>query len=321
MLKYLCSNWENSQEQRNEEEAIAEVLSTNYPAVEETTRLSEKDDETEGSLVTIQEDDETQAESEEPSDNPIQKDDLVYEIVSKQPSESIIQQTRLEPEEPSEPEEAQDFEVSLEDVQADVQEDEQSEEPSEPPPKKMRKASTKRVQRGSNVSKVRSKIGRGTKMSRATKVNRASTTSATTRNATSTTAPASTSCANRASKNRTVVQANPAASLNPVETPSPIARMLPNKRHWKWASSSRVLGGNQFFTAIRRGREKINIGDSVLFYSYRKPHEKPYIGKISSLWLNQKLEMRVKSEWFYRPEELQQPCILDPPVIFLSCDF
>lgn len=283
--------------------------------------------------MTIQEDDEAQVESEEP-DEPAQKDDLVFEIVSVQPSEPVIQQAQVESEEPSEPsdpsdpvqedEEAQmDFEESSEDIQAT---DEQSEEPSpEPTPKKMRSkvASTNRTQRG-NMSKIArriSKTGRVSKISRASKMNRVTKNRATTRNASSM-VPASTSCANanRASKNRATVQTNPSAPSNPVETPSPIARMLPNKRHWKWASGSRVSGGNQYFTAIRRGRETINIGDSVLFYSYRKPHEKPYIGKIVSLWLNQKLEMRVRSQWFYRPEELQQPCILNPPVIFLSCD-
>lgn len=215
-----------------------------------------------------------------------------------------------------------DFEESVEDVQAN---DEQSEEPlEESPRKKMRPkaASTNRTSIRGTMSKIArriSKIGRISKMNRVSKINRASTNRAT-RNA-STTVAASTNCtnANRTSKNRATVQTNHPAPSNPVETPSPIARMLPNKCHWKWASGSRVSGGNQYFTAIRRGRETINIGDSVLFYSYRKPHEKPYIGKIVSLWLNQKSEMRVRSQWFYRPEELQQPCILDPPVIFLSC--
>lgn len=257
-------------------------------------------------------------ESEE-SPEPTQKNDVVSEVISEKPSESVIQETQLESEEPSEPvqvyEEAQmDFTESSEDVQAN---DKQSEESSESTRKKTqpKAASTKRTStiRMSNIACRISKIGSISKVSRGSKMNRVSTNRASTRN-TSTTL---TSCANtnRASKNRATVQTNPGPS-NPVETPSPIARMLPNKRHWKWASSSRVSGGNQYFTAIRRGKETINIGDSVLFYSYRKPHEKPYIGKIVSLWLNQKLEMRVRSQWFYRPEELQQPCILDPPVIF-----
>lgn len=281
--------------------------------------MSEEDDETEGSLLTIQKDDEAQVEPEEST----QKNDVVSEAISEKPSEPVTQET-LESEEPSEPvqvyEEAQmDFGES-EDVQAN---DEQPEESPESTRKKTQpKASTNRTStiRGtmSNIACRISKIGRISKVNRVSKVNRISTNRATTRN----TSVASANCANtnRASKNRATAQTNPPGPSNPVETPSPIARMLPNKRHWKWASTSRVSGGNQYFTAIRRGRETITIGDSVLFYSYRKPHEKPYIGKIVSLWLNQKLEMRVRSQWFYRPEELQQPCILDPPVIFFSWD-
>lgn len=288
--------------------------------------MSEEDDETEDSLLTIQEDDEIQAEPEE-SPESTQKDDEISEVISEEPSEPVVQQTQLETEEPSEPsepvqvhEEAQmNFEPSLEDVQAN---DEQSEELPESTQKKIRPkaASTNRTSIRGTMSKIArriSKIGRISKMNRVSKMNRASTNRAT-RN--TSTVAASTNCTNtnRTSKNRATVQTNHSAPSNPVETPSPIARMLPNKCHWKWASSSRVSGGNQYFTAIRRGRETISIGDSVLFYSYRKPHEKPYIGKIVSLWLNQKSEMRVRSQWFYRPEELQQPCILDPPVIFLS---
>lgn len=284
--------------------------------------MSEENDETEGSLLTIQKDDEAQVEPEESPDS-TQKNDVVFEAISEKPTEPVTQETLLEPEEPSEPvqvyEEAQiDFGESSEDVQAN---DEQPEESPESTRKKTQpKASTNRISmiRGtmSNVACRISKIGRISKVNRVSKVNRISTNRATTRN----TSVASANCANtnRASKNRATVQTNSSGPSNPVETPSPIARMLPNKRHWKWASASRVSGGNQYFTAIRRGRETITIGDSVLFYSYRKPHEKPYIGKIVSLWLNQKLEMRVRSQWFYRPEELQQPCILDPPVIFFS---
>ncbi|XP_012235358.2 platelet binding protein GspB isoform X1 [Linepithema humile] len=102
------------------------------------------------------------------------------------------------------------------------------------------------------------------------------------------------------------------SASNPIETTSAIAPMLPNKRLWKWASKpNHTSGGNQYYTAIRRGRETINIGDSVLFYSY-KPNEKPYIGKIVQLW-SKKSEMKVKCDWFYRPEELHEPCGLNPP--------
>lgn len=324
----FLSNRENSWEQRNEEEE--DLPNTSFSAIEET-RLSEEDDETEESLVTAQKDDEVQIELEEPSE-PVQKDNDVQMV--SEPSESIqqtqiepkkeepIQQTQTESEEPLEPDQICDetqmeSEEFPEDVQANDEEPEESQEPVEKKLKVQQKASTNRastnrasVNRTSTISAIRGTTSRAS-------VNRVSTNRTTTNRAL--TRHASTNCgsATRVSKNRASNPTTVANPSNPVETPSPIARMLPNKRHWKWASSSRVSGGNQYFTAIRRGRETINIGDSVLFYSYRKPHEKPYIGKIVSLWLNQKLEMRVRSQWFYRPEELQPPCSLNPPVITL----
>lgn len=332
----FLSNGENSWE-RNEEEAVTDLPNTNFSALEET-RLSEEDDETEESFVTAQKDNEVhQIELEEPSE-PVQKDDDVQMV--SEPSESIqqtqieskkeelIQQTQAESEEPLEPDQICDetqmeSEELSEDVQANDEEPEESQEnPIEKKLKVQQKTSTNRTStnrtsvnrtltsHASTISAIRGTTSRAS-------VNRVSTTRTTTNRAL--TRHASTNCGSttRVSKNRASNPTTVTNPSNPVETPSPIARMLPNKRHWKWASSSRVSGGNQYFTAIRRGRETINIGDSVLFYSYRKPHEKPYIGKIVSLWLNQKLEMRVRSQWFYRPEELQPPCSLNPPVISL----
>jgi len=331
------SNQENSWEQRNEEEAITDLPNTSFSAIEE--RLSEEEDETEESLVTTQKDNEAQMELEESSE-PIQKDNDVQMI--SEPSKPI-QQTEVEPEEEESVQQNQIEEVEealepdqicdetqmeseefSEDVQAN---DEEPEEPVEKKLKIQQKASTNRsstnrasVNRTTNeTSTVSASAIRGS-TSRAS-VNRVSTNRTTTNRAstrqTSTVQTSNCGSASRVSKNRASNPTTLANPSNPVETPSPIARMLPNKRHWKWASTSRGSGGNQYFKAIRRGRETINIGDSVLFYSYRKPHEKPYIGKIVSLWLNQKLEMRVRSQWFYRPEELQPPCSLNPPVIFV----
>lgn len=346
------SNQENSWEQKNEEEAITDLPNISFSATDET-RLSEEDDETEESLPTVQKDNEAQVEFEEPSE-PVQKDDDVQMVSEplepvqqtqvEPEEEESIQQTQIEPEESSEPDQICDetqmeSEESSEDVQ--MNNEEKSEEP--PVEKKLKvqqKASTNRVTTNrastSQVSINRGSINRGsvnrsqastisasairgsTNRAPANRVstNRTTTNRALTRQGAST-AQASTSSAStsRVTKNRASNPTTLSNPSNPIETPSPIARMLPNKRHWKWASNSRVSGGNQYFTAIRRGRETINIGDSVLFYSYRKPHEKPYIGKIVSLWLNQKLEMRVRSQWFYRPEELQPPCSLNPPVI------
>ncbi|XP_039314883.1 uncharacterized protein LOC105204830 isoform X6 [Solenopsis invicta] len=323
------SNRENSWEQQNEEEANTDLPNTSASTIEEL-RLSEEEDETEES-VTVEKTNEAQVELEEP---PKPKDDDV-----QMTSESSEQQTEPEEEEPSEPiqqtiqeesEEPSELDQACDETQPESEEFSENvqtndEEPPEESPESVEKkvkiqktsrASTNRasVNRTSAVRGSTSRASANRVSTNRTTANRALTRHAATAQATTSQASTSSGPASRVSKNRasnqTTTQPNPPSS--PVETPSPIARMLPNKRHWKWASTSRVSGGNQYFTAIRRGRETINIGDSVLFYSYRKPHEKPYIGKIVSLWLNQKLEMRVRSQWFYRPEELQPPCSLNP---------
>ncbi|KAL0131790.1 hypothetical protein PUN28_002974 [Cardiocondyla obscurior] len=318
-------NWE----QRNEEEAMTDLLNASFSAAEET-RLSDEEDEIEESFATAQKDSKTRTEIEEPSEL-VQKNNDDDQTVPE-PPESIQQtQTEIESEpekkEPIQQTQAKEPEQNCDEGHTESEElseevqvnDEEPEEPQEPVVKKPKvqqkasRASANRVSanrtltsQASATSTVRGAANRAA-VNRAT-ANRPAANRALTRHAT-------TNCgtASRVTKNRTAnPTVAPANASNLVETPSPIARMLPNKRHWKWASSSRVSGGNQYFTAIRRGRETINIGDSVLFYSYRKPHEKPYIGKIVSLWLNQKLEMRVRSQWFYRPEELQPPCSLNP---------
>ncbi|XP_020288061.1 uncharacterized protein LOC109856804, partial [Pseudomyrmex gracilis] len=96
------------------------------------------------------------------------------------------------------------------------------------------------------------------------------------------------------------------------ESNSKIASMLPDKLIWKWENPTRTSGANQYFASIRRGREMISVGDSVSFYCLYR-NEKPYIGKIVKLWSNHKSQMKVKSNWFYRPEELDQPCKLTIP--------
>lgn len=121
------------------------------------------------------------------------------------------------------------------------------------------------------------------------------------------------STADRGSSN--IASNNPEASPVPEEaSTSKIASMLPDKLIWKWENPTRTSGANQYFASIRRGREMISVGDSVSFYCLYR-NEKPYIGKIVKLWSNHKSQMKVKSNWFYRPEELDQPCKLTIPVI------
>ncbi|XP_034941429.1 uncharacterized protein wge isoform X2 [Chelonus insularis] len=93
-----------------------------------------------------------------------------------------------------------------------------------------------------------------------------------------------------------------------VESRSKMAAFLPARQLWGWAGKGYRRPGakgrakKQFFKAIQRGNETIQIGDSAVFLSTGRP-DRPYIGKIESMWETTSSNMIVKVKWFYHPEE------------------
>ncbi|XP_044585672.1 uncharacterized protein LOC123265818 [Cotesia glomerata] len=93
-----------------------------------------------------------------------------------------------------------------------------------------------------------------------------------------------------------------------VESRSKMAAFLPARQLWGWAGKGYRRPGakgrakKQFFKAIQRGTETIQIGDSAVFLSTGRP-DRPYIGKIESMWETTSSNMIVKVKWFYHPEE------------------
>ncbi|XP_015116479.1 uncharacterized protein LOC107040773 isoform X2 [Diachasma alloeum] len=93
-----------------------------------------------------------------------------------------------------------------------------------------------------------------------------------------------------------------------VESRSKIAAFLPARQLWGWSGKGYRRPGakgrakKQFFRAIQRGSEAIQIGDSAVFLSTGRP-DRPYIGRIESMWETSSSNMIVKVKWFYHPEE------------------
>ncbi|KAK0167944.1 hypothetical protein PV327_001793 [Microctonus hyperodae] len=93
-----------------------------------------------------------------------------------------------------------------------------------------------------------------------------------------------------------------------VESRSKMAAFLPARQLWGWSGKGYRRPGakgrakKQFFKAIQRGSEAIQIGDSAVFLSTGRP-DRPYIGKIESMWETTNSNMVVKVKWFYHPEE------------------
>lgn len=126
------------------------------------------------------------------------------------------------------------------------------------------------------------------------------------------------------------------------EEQSKIAAFLPARQLWAWSgkgnkrNSGKGVRKKVFFKAIQRGKETISVGiagiprkctyaahyfcldfgltypafclwrlqvgDSAVFLSTGRP-DRPYIGRIESLWETTSNNRVVKVKWYYHPEE------------------
>ncbi|XP_067672870.1 trinucleotide repeat-containing gene 18 protein-like isoform X1 [Haliotis asinina] len=83
---------------------------------------------------------------------------------------------------------------------------------------------------------------------------------------------------------------------------------LPARQVWRWSGKSTKRPGlkgkakKEFYKAILRGKEFINVGDCAVFKSTGRPNL-PFIGRIQSMWEAWGGQMTVKVKWFYHPEE------------------
>ncbi|GLH05862.1 Protein winged eye [Gryllus bimaculatus] len=93
-----------------------------------------------------------------------------------------------------------------------------------------------------------------------------------------------------------------------VENRSKIAAFLPARQLWGWSGrgfkrpGAKGRGKKEFYKAIQRGKETIMVGDCAVFLSTGRP-DRPYIGRIESMWEAWGTNMVVRVKWFYHPEE------------------
>ncbi|XP_030369613.1 protein winged eye isoform X2 [Scaptodrosophila lebanonensis] len=89
---------------------------------------------------------------------------------------------------------------------------------------------------------------------------------------------------------------------------SKIAAFLPERQLWGWFGTAYRKAGvkgrarKQFYKTIKRGKETITVGDCAVFLSTGRP-DRPYIGRIESMWETTTGNKVVRVAWFYHPEE------------------
>lgn len=91
-----------------------------------------------------------------------------------------------------------------------------------------------------------------------------------------------------------------------------IASFLPPQhRLWRWADTGRKLSPKSrrvYHNVLARGgqedTETIAVGDCAVFLSTGRP-DRPYIGRIHSMWQTGTGNMRVQVMWFYHPAEVE----------------
>ncbi|KAL5282261.1 TNRC18 family protein [Megaselia abdita] len=89
---------------------------------------------------------------------------------------------------------------------------------------------------------------------------------------------------------------------------SKIAAFLPARQLWKWLGqpykkpAQKGRAKKFFYKSIQRGKENITVGESAVFLSTGRP-DRPYIGRIESMWETSTNNKVVRVKWFYHPEE------------------
>ena len=93
-----------------------------------------------------------------------------------------------------------------------------------------------------------------------------------------------------------------------------MAAFLPHQNLWKWSSKGhKRIKTRCLHREIRRGGrrggrgsggERLSVGDCAVFLSTGRP-DRPYVGRLESLWETSSGQMRVKVRWFYHATETE----------------
>lgn len=121
----------------------------------------------------------------------------------------------------------------------------------------------------------------------------------------------------------------------PSEDKSKIRAFLPpHHLLWTWGdvgTKPRNKTRKIFHQEIVRGKgrdERLTLGDSAVFLSTSRP-DRPYIGRIESMWESWSGNMKVRVRWFYHSEETEGTGeggrriqdLTEPGALFESCHF
>eukprot|EP00092_Neocalanus_flemingeri_P033461 GFUD01036378.1.p1 GENE.GFUD01036378.1~~GFUD01036378.1.p1 ORF type:complete len:1011 (-),score=265.43 GFUD01036378.1:60-3092(-) len=89
---------------------------------------------------------------------------------------------------------------------------------------------------------------------------------------------------------------------------SAIAAFLPPQHLlWSWSDEGRKLSAKArkvYHDSIEKDDDTIRVGDCAVFLSTGRP-DRPYIGRIHSMWQTSAGNMKVQVNWFYHPAEVE----------------
>ena len=89
---------------------------------------------------------------------------------------------------------------------------------------------------------------------------------------------------------------------------SAISAFLPPQHLlWSWADEGHKLSAKArkvYHDSIEKEDETMNVGDCAVFLSTGRP-DRPYIGRIHSMWQTSPGSMKVQVRWFYHPAEVE----------------
>jgi hypothetical protein len=92
----------------------------------------------------------------------------------------------------------------------------------------------------------------------------------------------------------------------PDEQSMGMAAFLPAQQLWRWSTKGlKRARGRILHREIERDEgEKLAVGDCAIFLSTGRP-DRPYVGRLESLWETSSGQMRVKVQWFYHSSETE----------------
>jgi len=85
-----------------------------------------------------------------------------------------------------------------------------------------------------------------------------------------------------------------------------MAAFLPPQQLWRWSTKGiKRARGRILHREIERDEgETLSVGDCAIFLSTGRP-DRPYVGRLESLWETSAGQMRVRVQWFYHASETE----------------